>query len=70
MGMGQAIFIYTHSDLTEVEVVELSSNSSEWNSKANTVVNLVKHFKQVTTPDHNLSDYSLYVVTVHALLNY
>ena len=71
--MGQAIFtklMNTYSDLTEVEVAEPSSNSGEWNSKGNTGVNLEKHFRQVTTPDHNLSDYCLCVVTVNALCNY
>ena len=68
--MGQANFTKltnTHSDLTEVEDAELSSDSGEWNSKGNTGVSLAKHLKQVTTPDHNLLDYCLCVVTVHAL---
>ena len=60
----------THSDLTEVEDAELSSDSSEWNSESNTGISLVKHLKQVTTPDHNLSDYCLCVVTAHVLCNY
>ena len=73
MGVGQAIFtefMNTHSDLTEVEVAELSSDSSEWNSEGNTGVSLAKHFKQVTTPDQNLLDYCLCVVTVHMQCNY
>ena len=60
----------THSDLTEVEGVELSSNSDELKSKSNTDVSLMQHLRQVTTPDHNLSDYCLCVVTVHVLRNY
>ena len=71
--MGQAIFTKltnTHSDLTEVEVAELSSDSGEWNNEGNTGVSLVKHLKQVTTPDYNLSNYCWCVVTMHVLCNY
>ena len=66
--MGQAIFTdftNTYSDLTEVEVAKLSSYSGELKSKGNTSVNLVRHLRQVTTPDHNLFDHCLCVVTAH-----
>ena len=33
-------------------------------------INLARHLRQVTTPDHNLLDYYLCVVTAHALCNY
>ena len=70
--MGQAIFTKftdTHSDLTGGEVVELVAIAVSGKTKITTNVNLARHFRQVTTPDHKLLDYCLCVITVHALRN-
>ena len=71
--MGQAISLSslnTHSDLTEVEVVELVVIAVSGRAKITAIINLARHLRQVTTPDHNLLDYCLCVVTAHALHNY
>ena len=53
-----------------MKVLNLVAIALSGRAKITASVNLVRHLKQVTTPDHNLSDYCLCVVTAHALRNY